>query len=99
MGTEIIPTGGALARRNGGTAALSRQTSRRLAAARDQALIEAAHIQAAAYVAHVAMTTVAQISAEEALLIQQYPLAEPRLKVIADTFAGVACAQVAQMNI
>ncbi len=40
-----------------------------------------ARVKAAAYVAHVGMTLTGQLSAEEGLLIQQRPLAEPRLKL------------------
>lgn len=54
-----------------------------------------ARVRAAAYVAHVGMTLTAQVSAEEAILIQQAPLADPRLKAIVDQFALVVASEVA----
>jgi hypothetical protein len=57
-----------------------------------------ARVKAAAYVAHVGMTLTTQLSAEEGLLIQQCPLAEPRLKPIVDQFALLACVEVAEIG-
>jgi hypothetical protein len=61
-------------------------------------LESSARVQAAAYVAHVGMTLTAQLSAEEAILIGQSPLADPRLKPIVDQFALLACSEVARMG-
>ncbi len=61
-------------------------------------LESSARVQAAAYVAHVGMTLTAQLSTEEAILIGQSPLADPRLKPIVDQFALLACAEVARMG-
>ena len=56
-----------------------------------------ARVRAAAYVAHVGMSLTAQLSAEEGTLIQQVPLAEPRLKGIVDQFALLASSEVVGM--
>lgn len=56
-------------------------------------------VKAAAYVAQVGMTLTAQLSAEEGILIQQCPLAEPRLKGIVDQFAFLASVEVTAMGL
>lgn len=75
-----------------------RRVVRELDRAGHHALIAGARIEAAAYVTHQAMQHVAALSAEEGNLIQQCPLAEPRLKAIVDTFAGSAAARVAEVG-
>ena len=62
-----------------------------------QGLVSAAKVHAAGYVTHAALTLTAQLSAEEARLIEQAPVGEPRYKAIVDTFAGTACAEIAQL--
>lgn len=63
-----------------------------------RAMEGAAKVRGLAYVAHVAVTEVAALSAEEGRLISQCPLAEPRLQAIVDTYTGVAAAAIARMG-
>jgi hypothetical protein len=65
--------------------------------ANHRALVAAARVEGAAYVTHVALGAVARLTNEEGHLITMCPLAELRLRVIGDTFAGVAAAEVAGM--
>ncbi len=60
------------------------------------ALVNAARIQAGAYVTHHAIQAVTMLSSEEARCMEICPLAEPRLKAIVDSYAGLA-AQTVQM--
>lgn len=60
-----------------------------------EGLIASARLQAGSYLTHTAMTHVALLSGEEARLIQQCPLAEPRLKVLVDHFAGLCAYELA----
>lgn len=62
-------------------------------------LESSARVKAAAYVAQVGMALTAQLSAEEGILIQQCPLAEPRLKGIVDHFALLASMEVLGMGL
>jgi hypothetical protein len=62
-----------------------------------RALVATARVHAAAYVAHVGMSQVAAVTAEEGHLIEQCPLAERRLRVLGDTFTGVVTAVIADM--
>lgn len=78
---------------------LPRELRREIDAAHRHGLKEAAHLNAAAYVTHVALTYTGQLTAEECRLIQMVPLGEARYRAILDTFAGVACAEVAGMNV
>ena len=90
---------GELARRNiASIERLPRPTQRAIDAAHRDGLIAAAHVHAAAYVTHVALTYTAQLSAEEARLIQQCPLGEARYKAIVDSFTGVAAAIIVQQG-
>lgn len=54
----------------------------------------AVRIQAQSYVANLAMQAVSVTAALEEELIRRAPLAENRLKLVADTHAGVVCAEV-----
>ncbi len=76
---------------------LSRPAGREVEAIRRRAVTATAKINAAAYVTHTALTFTAALSAEEARLVQQCPLGEARYKAIVDHFAGVACAEIAEM--
>lgn len=60
-----------------------------------EGLVASARIQSAAYVTHTALTSVALLSGEEARLIQQCPLAEPRLRVLVNHFAGLCAYELA----
>lgn len=75
-----------------------RRVVREVDRAGHHALIAGARIEAAAYVTHQGMQHVAALSAEEGHLIEQCPLAEPRLKAIVDTFAGTVAAKVAEIG-
>lgn len=77
---------------------LSRPLTRQVEAVRGSAVVSAARINAAAYVAHTALSFTAQLSAEESRLIEMTPLGEPRYKAIVDHFTGVACAEIAGMG-
>jgi hypothetical protein len=59
-------------------------------------LIKAARLEAEAYVARTALVNTAQLSADEASLIQAAPLAEPRMKHIVDAYALYAAREVGQ---
>ena len=71
---------------------LPRELRREIEAAHHHGLKEAAHLNAAAYVTHVALTYGGQLTAEECRLIQMVPLGEARYQ------ASVACAEIAEMN-
>ncbi len=70
----------------------------RAAEAQGDAYVAHTRVEAAAFVAHTGMTRVADLSAEEARLIQQAPLADDRLKAIVDTYAGVVAHEVAKLG-
>ena len=61
-------------------------------------LIAASKVQAAGYVTHVALNQVAMLTAEEGRLIEQSPIGEPRFRVIVDTYAGLAAAEISQLG-
>ena len=60
-----------------------------------EALISEARLRGGAHLTHTAITHVALLSGEEARLIQQCPLVEPRLKVLVDHFAGLCAYELA----
>ena len=66
--------------------------------AANRGLVSAAKVQSAGYVTHVALSQVAMLTAEEGRMIEQCPLGESRFKVIVDTYAGLAAAEIAQMG-
>ena len=68
---------------------------RRVNAEIHEALIGSARLQGGSYLTHTAITHVALLSGEEARLIQQCPLAESRLKVLVDHFAGLCAYELA----
>ncbi len=49
------------------------------------AAVATARVEATAYVTYAGMHAVANLSETEAMLIQRSPLAEPRLRLLADT--------------
>ena len=75
-----------------------RQVVKSVERAAHRGLVAAAKTQSASYVAHVAMSEVAMLTAEEGRLIGQCPLGEARFKAIVDTFAGVAVSEIAQLG-
>ena len=81
-----------------GSERVPRPVLRQLERAAYQGLEMSARVQAAAYVTHVALLQVGMLTAEEARMIQQHPLGEPRFRVIVDTFAGVAAAEIARLG-
>jgi hypothetical protein len=91
MGREIV-------RRTSQIQRIPRGVVRRVEGAHHRGIESAARIKAAAYVAHVGLTLTTQLSAEESSLIQQCPLAEPRLKGIVDGFALLASVEVTGMG-
>lgn len=102
MGNQVVRAGqSALARREG--AGLGGGLPRRVVRAVDQsghqALVASARIQAAEYVAHSAMNSVASVTREEAFHIGSDPMAEHRYRAIADTFAGLAVREIAEMGL
>jgi hypothetical protein len=76
---------------------LPKAVSRELDRTGNLAMMKAAKIQAVDYVTRRALQAVADISDLEGRLIAQTPLAEPRLKAIADTAAGAIAAEIAGM--
>jgi hypothetical protein len=89
---------GELTRRyTGSVERVPRQVQRAVTAAHYQGLVAAARVQATAYTTQVALSLVGQLSAEEARLIEQSPLGEPRYKAIVDSFAGAACTEIARL--
>ena len=76
---------------------LPKAVARELQLSGSRAMIEAAQVQAISYVAQRGMQAVADITDYEGRLITQTPLAEPRLKLVADTASGAIAAVVARM--
>jgi hypothetical protein len=76
---------------------LPRHLSQQLAYSERKALAHATEIRAIEFVARVGLQSVAELSELEGRLIAQTPLAEPRLKVIADTAAGAIASEIVRM--
>lgn len=85
--------------RPGSSVQLPARTSRAVARQHYRGVEASARVRASAYVAHVGMALTAQLSTEEAILIQQSPLADPRLKVIVDQFVLVVASEVAGIGL
>lgn len=64
-------------------------------AARLPGQVAAAKIEAAAFATYVGLSNTAMLSALEGRLLQQVPLAEPRLKAIVDSYATYVCQELA----
>lgn len=71
---------------------------RRVRRVEERAIEGAAMVHGAAYLTHVAITLTAGLSADEDRLVRAAPLAEFRLSVIVDTFAGIACREVGRLE-
>lgn len=67
-----------------------REVKREVDKAAGRAIVNAANIQAAAFVANVALTQLAMLSAQEANLVAQDPIAAARYAGIVDDFTLVA---------
>lgn len=76
---------------------LAKATNQQLAATEERAFVYATEVRAIEFVARVGMQAVADLSDMEGRLIAQVPLAEPRLKAIADTASGAIAAAIVHM--
>ena len=76
----------------------ARSTKRALEQVHAHGLVAAGKVDAAAYVAGVAMQEIGILSIDEALLVERTPHAAGRAKVIADTFTAVAAGVVSHMG-
>jgi hypothetical protein len=98
MSNELVPR----IRESSGLAQTTPRVPRQVTKAIDRVayrgLEASAKVQASGYVTHVALAQVAMLTAEEGRLIEQYPLGEPRFRVIVDTYAGMAAAEIAQLG-
>lgn len=81
-----------------GSPRVPRTVVRAVEGAAYRGLVVAAKVQAAGYVTHVALSQVAMLTAEEGRMIEQCPLGEHRFRVIVDTYAGLAAAEIAQLG-
>lgn len=61
-------------------------------------LVNAAKVEAAAFVTHVAIQEIGILSLEEGLLVERCPHAAGRAKAIVDNFTAVAAGTVARMG-
>lgn len=96
MSYDLVPrSSGAL---SGRSSRLPRHVERQVDEANYRGLQTAARIHAAAFAAHVALTHVGSLSAEECRLLEQVPLGEGRYKAIVDNFTGVAAAEIAGLG-
>ena len=76
---------------------LPRAVNQQLVLSEQRALIHATEIRAIEFVASVGLQAVADISALEGRLVAQVPLANERLKAIADTAAGAIASEIVRM--
>jgi hypothetical protein len=81
----------------GSSRSLAKATNQQLAVAEARAFVYATEIRAIEFVARVGLQSVADLSDMEGRLIAQVPLAEARLKAIADSAAGAIAAEVIRM--
>lgn len=82
----------------GTSARLPNRVAKQLEGAAHTGLVAAARVQAAAYTTHVAMQSVAMLSADEGHMIEMCPLAEPRLKVLVDAFTLDAAHEIERLG-
>jgi hypothetical protein len=76
---------------------LPKAVDQHLALTEHRALIHATEVRAIEFVARVGLQAVADLTDLEGRLIVQTPLAEARLKAIADTAAGAIASEIARM--
>ena len=76
---------------------LPRLVSQQMAYSERRAIVHATEIRAIEFVARVGLQSVAELSDLEGRLIAQSPLAEARLKAIADTAAGAIASEIVRM--
>lgn len=94
MSASLVPFSG------GGASRLVRHAhpaGRDVARIERQAASRAAQVQGVAFVSHVSLQQVANLSNLEAELVRQVPLAESRLQSIVDTATNVMTAVIARM--
>lgn len=92
MSSELVGIGG------GALSRVPRQVAREVQAARVGGLIAGERIGAAAYAATVAVQHATWLSEAEQRVIEQVPLAEPRVKSLVDIFTGVAASELARLG-
>jgi hypothetical protein len=90
MSSSIVPYGSPPRR-------LPRAVSQQLAVSEQRALVAATEVRAIEFVARVGLQAVADLTSLEGQLVAQVPLAEPRLKAIADTAAGAVASELVRM--
>ncbi len=68
-----------------------------MAASERRALVHATEVRAIEFVTRVGLQSIAELSELEGRLIAQTPLAEARLKMLADTAAGAIASELVRM--
>jgi hypothetical protein len=76
---------------------LPRLASQQMAASERRALVHATEVRAIEFVARVGLQSIAELSELEGRLVAQTPLAEARLKMLADTAAGAIASELVRM--
>jgi hypothetical protein len=72
----------------------ARDLRRAIRGVKGEAAIRATRVEAQTYIAHVGLQAVGMIAVAEEEIIKRAPLAEPRVKAIADLHAGVVASEV-----
>jgi hypothetical protein len=93
-GSELTPLSGA----NRMPVAIRRQTERGVALEASRAIVSAARVQGTAFVANVALTQAAMLSAQEAALSAADPIAAARYSGIVEDFVMVARGTIRSMG-
>jgi hypothetical protein len=76
---------------------LPKLANQQMAASERRALVHATEVRAIEFVARVGLQSIAELSELEGRLIAQTPLAEARLKMLADTAAGAIASELVRM--
>ena len=76
---------------------LPRLASQQMAASERRALVHATEVRAIEFVTRVGLQSIAELSELEGRLVAQTPLAEARLKMLADTAAGAIASELVRM--
>jgi hypothetical protein len=76
---------------------LPRLASQQMATSERRALVHATEVRAIEFVTRVGLQSIAELSELEGRLIAQTPLAEARLKMLADTAAGAIASELVRM--
>ena len=80
-----------------GSRRLPRLASQQIAGSERRALVHATEVRAIEFVTRVGLQSIAELSELEGRLIAQTPLAEARLKMLADTAAGAIASELMRM--